>query len=77
MRKVIAVILIFATALGLWACGSTKKATVTTAAVGCNTPAPVPTETGLQVGYARESIMPDGQVNMYRCLRACSNRREI
>ena len=54
MKKIIAILLTVCIVLSLCACGGNGGAEETTAAA----------PQGLQVGYARESIMPDGQVNM-------------
>ncbi len=54
MKKVISLILTFAIALGLCACGGS----------GDNGGSTEPKADGLMVGYARESILPNGQVNM-------------
>lgn len=54
MKKVIVLLLVSVLVLSLCACGNTGNAGETTQ----------PQAQGLQVGYARESILPDGQVNM-------------
>jgi len=56
MKKLFAVILIFATLLGLCACDGSGE--------GDNGSTTEPKAQGLQIGYARESIMPNGQVNI-------------
>jgi len=53
MKKFIACFLAIVLTLGLCACGNTGSGETTQAAVE-----------GLQVGYARESILPEGQVNL-------------
>ena len=53
MKKLIAYLLIFVIVLGLCACGSSGSGETTQ-------PAPQ----GLQIGYARESLLPNGNVNM-------------
>ena len=54
MKKLISILLMLAVVLGLCACGSTGGETATTE----------PAYQGLQMGYARELIMPVNQVNM-------------
>ena len=52
MKKLIVIALVLALTLSLWACGESGGATEPEA------------PKGLQMGYARESYMPDGQVNL-------------
>ena len=54
MKKILSVLLMLAIVLGLCACGGTGESAST------EPEAPK----GLQIGYGRESIMPQGQVNM-------------
>ena len=52
MKKLMVMALVLALTLSLWACGESGEATEPEA------------PKGLQMGYARESFMPDGQVNL-------------
>ena len=54
MKKLVSTILIFATILALCACGGNQS----------GVPEETKSQEGLQIGYARESIMPEGQVNI-------------
>ena len=54
MKKLISVLLLLAIVLGLCACGGNGGENVTTE----------PAYQGLKIGYGRESIMPQGQVNI-------------
>jgi hypothetical protein len=53
MKKIISLLLLLALTLSLCACGSSNTAETEPAAY-----------TGLQMGYARESYMPEGKVNL-------------
>ena len=53
MKKIISLVLLLALTLSLCACGSSNTAETEPAAY-----------TGLQMGYARESYMPEGKVNL-------------
>ena len=54
MKKLLAVFLTFSIVLGLCACGGS----------GNENPEETKAAEGLQIGFAKESIMPDGQVNL-------------
>ena len=54
MKKLVSILLAFVLVLGLCACGGS----------GENGSAEPAAAQGLQIGYGRESIMPEGQINI-------------